>query len=431
MQYVKNFSLIAIVSLFIISLVIHSALAQTAESLRSQIDQKQSEIDQIEQEIKNYQNQLILVGKEKDTLARAIKELDLTTKKLAADIQVTERKIDATLIKKKELTLSIETTSDTMGEHRNAIGQLIRNDNEQDSQTLIQSLLNTNQTLGTLWQYVDINTRIRAKFVEAVDTLQTEKKQLEGHKAEVEKNEATLRELKSSLASQKRSVDIAKQEKNKLLASTKNKESSYALLLKQKQDRKKIFEQELSSFESQLKFVLDPNSIPRSGSHIFSWPLDIVHITQFFGKTVAAKRLYVSGTHSGIDFGTPVGTPVHAVLSGTVIGTGNTDIVCPGASYGNWVFIRHDNGLSTVYGHLSLVAVQTGSRVTTGDIIAYSGNTGYSTGPHLHVSVFATAGVSIKSFPSKSCNSKILYTIPVASANAYLDPMAFFPAYNQ
>ena len=77
--------------------------------------------------------------------------------------------------------------------------------------------------------------------------------------------------------------------------------------------------------------------------------------------------------HDGVDFGAAIGTPVYAALDGVVEGTGNTDLVCPGASFGKWIFIQHANGLSTMYAHLSLIKVSQGQTVRTGDIIGYTG----------------------------------------------------------
>jgi len=59
-------------------------------------------------------------------------------------------------------------------------------------------------------------------------------------------------------------------------------------------------------------------------------------------------------------------------------------------AYGRWVAVRHPNGLTTLYAHLSLVGVRVGSSVGRGEIIGYMGSTGLATGPHLHFSVYAT-----------------------------------------
>ena len=82
--------------------------------------------------------------------------------------------------------------------------------------------------------------------------------------------------------------------------------------------------------------------------------------------------------HAGIDIGCGYGTPIHAAKAGTVIFAGQM------SGYGNVVVIDHGGGFSTLYGHQSRIAVHDGQDVAQGQVIGYSGNTGHSTGPHLH-----------------------------------------------
>lgn len=96
-------------------------------------------------------------------------------------------------------------------------------------------------------------------------------------------------------------------------------------------------------------------------------------ITQGYGKTP------YNDNHTGIDYALPEGTPVLASEAGTVMQAGWL--------YGGWgecVIIQHDDGNSTLYAHLKSVAVVVGQKVQRSQIIGYSGNTGNSTGPHLH-----------------------------------------------
>ncbi|MYT29518.1 MULTISPECIES: M23 family metallopeptidase [unclassified Streptomyces] len=92
----------------------------------------------------------------------------------------------------------------------------------------------------------------------------------------------------------------------------------------------------------------------------------------------ASSGLWSSGSHTGIDFHAAYGTPVHAVGSGTVVEAGW------GGAYGNNVVIKMNDGTYTQYGHLSSIGVTVGQAVTPGQQIALSGNTGNTTGPHLH-----------------------------------------------
>lgn len=89
--------------------------------------------------------------------------------------------------------------------------------------------------------------------------------------------------------------------------------------------------------------------------------------------------------HSGIDYRTPLGTPINASDGGIIEETGYDP-----DGYGYFVVVNHQNGYSTLYGHLSEIQVKEGQKVTKGKPIAVSGNTGFSTGPHLHFEVIKT-----------------------------------------
>ena len=112
-------------------------------------------------------------------------------------------------------------------------------------------------------------------------------------------------------------------------------------------------------------------------------PVDGARITSGFGMRFHPVLGY-SRMHKGIDFGVPVGTPVMAAGSGTVVLEGYA------GGYGNFLKINHGNGYSTGYGHLSRFApgIHKGSHVHQGQVVAYSGNTGLTTGPHLHYEIF-------------------------------------------
>jgi murein DD-endopeptidase MepM/ murein hydrolase activator NlpD len=105
----------------------------------------------------------------------------------------------------------------------------------------------------------------------------------------------------------------------------------------------------------------------------FAWPLT-GPITSPFGMRWGTL-------HPGIDIGVPTGTPIHAAGNGTVIWCGWM------SGYGNLVMIDHHNGLATLYGHQSRIAVGCNQQVTQGETIGYVGCTGFCTGPHLHFEV--------------------------------------------
>ena len=117
-------------------------------------------------------------------------------------------------------------------------------------------------------------------------------------------------------------------------------------------------------------------------SMLMKTPVDGARISSRFGRRFHPVLGY-NRMHKGIDFAVPKGTPVMAAGGGAVMFAGYT----PG--FGNLVIISHTNGYSTAYGHLSKFAsgVKKGARVRQGQLVAYSGSTGMSTGPHLHYEV--------------------------------------------
>ena len=424
----QKITAIVILSLFALAFF-RLATADTASDLKNKINDSNNEITKLEQQIKDYQKQLDDLGNQADSLKVSILKLDITRKKLAADIKVTENKISATNLVIEKLSLDIGNKEEKINQGKLAIAQGLREINEADLRSILENLLSQNN-LSDMWNEVEALKSVHSQVRNQIEDLKSVKADMESNKQEAEKAKRDLVSLKSELSDQKKINDQNTAEKNRLLKETKNKESNYNKILKETIAKKDAFEKDVRDYESQLKFILDPSRLPKEGSSVFSWPLGNIRVTQFFGATVDAKRLYVSGSHNRVDFAASIGTPVKAVSGGVVLGSGDTDLTCPRASYGKWILVQHANGLSSLYGHLSLIKVSQGQNVSAGDLVGYSGNTGYSTGPHLHLSVYASSGVQIKSLPSKSCGGRI-YTMPVAPINAYLDPMLYLPAYKR
>jgi murein DD-endopeptidase MepM/ murein hydrolase activator NlpD len=409
-----------IVFLFLLFLFfnVNFAYSATVEELQSQIDKITETKKQLELEIAEYEKQLKNIGAQAVSLKNTIKSLNATINKNALDIKLTQSNIDATQLQIEQLADDIDKNIDKINKDIRAISLLINQISKYDDTSLIENLL-TYKNLSEFWNEQQniflIQNQIREKILETKNT----KTILENNKTSAEKKKVDLLKLKASLTDRKKLLDISKKEKNKLLADTKNSEATYKKMLAEKQALADSFDQELLQFESELKFAIDASSIPAGNHGILSWPLSSIFITSPFGPRWGKL-------HNGVDFRASMGTPVKASLGGVVKGTGDTDTICRGASFGKWVFVEHENGLSTIYAHLSLIKVSVGQAVTTGDVIGYSGNTGASTGPHLHESVYATQGVKVMSYRSKVCNTT--YMMPVADTKAYLDPMLYLPS---
>lgn len=422
----RAFFVIASLVLAIFGTLSAPLAADTITDLKTKISDRSSEIEKLEQEIAQYQAQLDSVAGEKQSLQKEITTIDITRKKLAADIKVTENKITASTLNIQKLELEIGDKGVLIARNQGAVAETLRSVNEIDQSSLAEMVFSS-EDISSFWGDIDQFEQLQASITENVRVLTELKQNLEVDKTDIEKARATLFALKSKLSDQKQIVDSTLKQKNTLLAQTKNKESNYKKSLAEKEAQKEQFEKELLDFESQLKIAIDPNSLPPSRAGILAWPLDTIRITQYFGNTEFAKSGAYNGSgHNGVDFGVSIGTEVKAALSGTVVGVGDTDRFKGCYSYGKWVLVRHGNGLSTLYAHLSLIKVAKGQNVSTRETVGYSGNTGYSTGPHLHLTVYATQGVEIVRLGDikKITNCGNAY-IPVAALNAYLNPLDY------
>ncbi|MBX5484167.1 MAG: M23 family metallopeptidase [Myxococcaceae bacterium] len=137
--------------------------------------------------------------------------------------------------------------------------------------------------------------------------------------------------------------------------------------------RKRVFRYELEP--GRVSYFQQDGSSARKT--FLKSPLKYAHITSRYGMRFHPVLKYQKA-HNGVDYGTPIGTPVWAVADGTVTRAGHF-----GAN-GNLVCVRHMNAWETCYAHLSKVMVSRGQRVVQKQVIALSGNTGRSTGPHVH-----------------------------------------------
>ncbi|MBU3668564.1 MAG: hypothetical protein FGM57_01195 [Candidatus Taylorbacteria bacterium] len=399
-----------------------------AEALQKLIEEKSKNLEQLNKEIKLYEELTDKTSQEAKTLQGLIRQLEQNAKAIDLDIRKTNGKIDLTNLDIRKIDGNISDTESRIQKLQDGISASIREIQMAEDRGMIEHLLSQKTLTGFLSE-VEYQLGFNEALQAQIGTMRKQKDILESNKHDKEEKKDELVKLQNELSGKKKAVLYTKSERDRALKDTKNQEKNYQKILKDKLALKAATEKEVFEYESKLKYTLDPSSIPQAGSSALQWPLDKVRITQRFGKTVAARRLYVSGSHNGVDFGAPIGTPVKSAASGTVIGAGDTDLTCRGASFGRWILVRHNNGLSSIYAHLSVISVQEGQTVAAGDVIGYSGNTGYSTGPHLHLGVYAADAVKVENRPSASCGGRV-YRMPIAPIDAYLDPMLYLPATN-
>jgi murein DD-endopeptidase MepM/ murein hydrolase activator NlpD len=152
--------------------------------------------------------------------------------------------------------------------------------------------------------------------------------------------------------------------------------------------RAKVLAHKISVTRSNHRKALAKKAVTARAASAHSWRLPISHPVKSSGFGYRWGRL-----HAGEDFAVSTGTPLHSMSTGTVSFAGVQ------SGYGNIVQIRYWDGTISYFGHMSSISVHKGQAVKPGTLVGRSGNTGHSTGPHLHLEIHPHGGAAIDPLP--------------------------------
>ncbi len=427
-MYFQRKKAIIVFVIFLFILFFYSAKSFSAskvDELKGQIEQKNKAMELIQKEIEEYKQKIATTAEEAGSLKKQITLLLNNLAQIKADIKFTQNRIDTASLTIEELSLSANNTEQNITEDIDAISELIRLVNEADSNSLIEIIL-ANNNLSDFFSNLDNIQDLTKQIDLRLNELKKLRVNLEESKKKIIFEKENLENKKEELMDKKDiQVNVQKQKEN-LLTQTKNKESLYKNLLNDRIKKQEDLEKEMKLIEEALKVAISPDYLPKTGQGVLSWPVRDPVITQYFGNTEFATKnpqVYKGMGHNGIDLRASIGTQITASADGKVLDTGNTDAACKGVSYGKWVLIEHSNNLTTLYTHLSLIKVKNGDILKRGDVMGYSGDTGFVTGPHLHFAVFASKAVKADYVKSKVCGT--MMKLPLAPYNGYLNPLSY------
>jgi len=417
----------------ILVLIPSFAFSETVDELQKQIQQYESQIQKIEKDIAEQRKKVEDTSSKRADLQSAVNSLNNTKKALETEISKTENVIGKSETTIKKLGLEINDKNQKIETTNTALAEAMRSLNILEERSFFEMLF-SNETLSGFTTDLTNIEKIKKSLSRNKNVLITLNTELSSKKSETEKEKENLKEEKGKLMGQKESVESTKKEKDSLLTVTKNQESQYKAVLAEKERQRQLFNETLLEIESKLNLLIDPSSYPTARKGIFSFPLDKMILTQEFGGTQFAKTnpgVYSRPYHPGADFGTPIGSTVKSIGDGIIKGVGNTDAFPGCYAWGKFILVEHDNGLSSLYSHLSSIIKVPGERVSAGTVIGLSGNTGVSTGPHLHLGLYATQGVFIAKYAAEKKSatgcSATDATGVFADLDAYLDPLLYLP----
>lgn len=381
-------------SLMALVLVLSFALSNVcvANNVGSLNNKKSS----IEKDIENKKNQINKMKKESSSLEEEIKKLDEEATKASEELEKIEKQLEELSEEIEKTEEELKAAEKRLEESKDKFNARLRVMYKKGNVGYLEVLLSS----ANIRDFLTRKDMVQAVVNHDVELMEYIKEQ----KDIIDKKETELKSQKSTVEVSKKE---AKEKEKELIAATKTKETAMNEL---KKDMEKV-EAEYAELEKESKQIADeikrrevastipapsrggggksgnsennsggegvntPAPAPAPSGGAMAWPAP-GPVTSPFGQRWG--RL-----HSGIDIGVPVGSPVVAADNGVVIlaKTGYN------GGYGNYIVVSHGGGISTLYAHNSSLTVGVGARVSRGQVIARSGNTGRSTGPHLHFEV--------------------------------------------
>ena len=396
-----------------------TSITELSDAEKKAIEDKQDKLDEIKAKIKAYNQIIDLKQRQGSTLATQIQSLEAQANKLELEINDNQARIENLTGEIGSLEKRIADKEMLVLAQKRLLSELMRSASGQSSIGIARLIMESNDESGWTMKDDERVAQTSGRLGELLEEIRMTKQELENEQTVLEHKKAEADSVQEQLSKQNDYLESTKDTKASLLSKTQSEVKKYNTIVDQLEEERDAIENEIESLESTKIGELNLKDMPAFKHGLLGYPVKNVTFSQGYGKTAFAKtsKFYgSSGFHNGLDFAMPTGTSVLAAADGKVVATGNNGRY----AYGRWMAIDHGNGIVTMYGHLSSVVKSKGSTVKKGDTIAKSGNTGNSTGPHLHFTVFSAKSFEI--VPSKSVKS--VKDIPVG---ATVNPKNYLP----
>lgn len=388
-----SIAVIAIFSLIIINRapLAHGDYESEINELNSQIDNKKDAVAKLRDQQRYYQQLLVEKQQEKASLNNQLSILDNKIAEIELDIEGTKLEMEQTELELRSLELEIANKDQQIDQAQGRLSKLIKTIDQQGSKNPLEIIL-MNDSFSDFLNDIEYLNNISSAVRDELEDLKDLKTSLEEQRQILNHKREQLTELQQVLADKKDNLDQEKQTKNFILEQTQLSESQYQALLADAKKEQEQASAEISKLEKTVRQKLAqleasrPKSSQGESSNVLIWPVPKNRINAYFHDPDYPFRNVFE--HPAIDIRAGQGTPIMAAADGYIAAAKDAGM---GYSY---IMIVHNNGLATVYGHVSKIVVQEEDYVTAGQLIGYSGGTPgtpgagkMTTGPHLHFEV--------------------------------------------
>ncbi len=359
------------------------------QQLKDAINERAKILLEINQKMLQAQKDLDATENKGKTFQNEIKQANYRINQLDLSIKSSEINIEKLGFEVKSLNYDIGKIGQQINIEKSGISQFLKEIQKKDSEELIIILLKNkslSESIDKLKNISDLNVKLSDEIIK----MNQLNEDLSGKLNLTSQKKIGIEQENKNLKNKKIITSGEKQDKQELLTQTKNQEKNYQSLIGNLTKQQEAIAAEIEKMEAELRLKIDPSLLPMPRPGVLTYPIQGAIITQGYGATTFAKYGYKGQWHNGLDFGAPIGTPIYAAEKGKVLEVWDQDKYCYRGAYGKFIVIEHENNLTTLYAHLSLATVKKGDYVSRGDNIGYVGKTGYSTGPHLHFTIYAS-----------------------------------------
>ena len=371
------------------------------DELKSSIESKAEELNKLSSEIAEVEANLGRTKAKSQNISQDVSRLSANIRQLDLRVRAGEITVDKLRLELRELSLGIRDIQDGISTKKAAVAASLRVMQQKDTENLLVILLRNGSLAESVAEAQNIFDLNQGLSVE-ISGLQSLQEELAEKVSTTSGKKQSIEQETQNAQYQQKLTAEQKAERERLLNLTKAEQREYEAQLAELEKQQEAITRVIEELEHELRASFDPSLLPLKRPGVLAYPVTDVYVTQEYGQTDFAAQAYKSKTHGGVDFRASIGTPILAAEDGIVMASDNND---KGTSrwqkyqYGQHVLIEHDNNLATLYAHLSTRLVSKGERVTRGQVIGYSGSTGYSTGPHLHFGVYWAPSIQLKSIP--------------------------------
>jgi murein DD-endopeptidase MepM/ murein hydrolase activator NlpD len=348
---------------------------------------QQNKLDALDKRSDDTKEIIVIKQKQQTTLNSQISLMDSEIQRLEAEINSKKTNLEELNADIDKLNRQISSKEEALNGQKKILSNLMQQYYENKQQDFLVNLI-SNEDIAAFLSKNDRIIQMGDKVGKVLQDIQALRGALVNERKISEEKKKEIMDLYYQLEERNTYLESTKTRKEVLLVQTQGEELKYQKLLKGIDEQRREIAQEIEDLEASKTNQVNFSNFPPEKKGYFTYPVGKgIEITQGYGKTSFSKN-YSSGKHNGVDFGVKYG-PVYAGKGGKVVAVGSCYAGGRWYAYGRWIAIDHGDGLVTLYGHLSKQSVSKGDTVKEGDKIGTSGNTGYSTGPHLHFSVFA------------------------------------------